>query len=1121
MDSKNFEILREEWPELATLGGFAEHYTFSDSSSALIKLRLFCETLAKEIYRIHKFIQPYQPKLFELLDEDAFKAAIPAVVIDKFHIIRLDGNKAAHGQSTTPQMALTCLQEAWDLARWLYISYGKGKLEECEHFNSPAKDSEKETLAKLKKTAQQKIAEQEQRLEELLEQVDLYRAKAEAITQPPEHLQMLKTLGQSVANTLSFNEADTRSRLIDKRLVDAGWNVGHKGVNTEEVGQEIEVLHQPTETGKGYADYVLWDDSGKPLAVIEAKKTSASADIGQNQAKYYADGLEKGHGQRPVIFYTNGYDIFIWDDAQKYPPRQIDGYYSKDSLRYLVNYQRKEKQLLEHVGINPSITDRDYQQEAIRRCTEKFSNKYRKALIIQATGTGKTRVAISLTDLLIRAKWVKRVLFVCDRKELRKQAKQAFGEHLKDASSTIVTNKTHNERQHRIYLATYPTMSKYFNTYDVGFFDLIIADESHRSIYNRYRDIFLYFDCLQVGLTATPVNFIGRNTYRLFGCEDKDPTCYYSLEDAVEAGHLSPYEVFTHTTKFLRQGIKYDDLTDEQKQQLEEDGEDPEEFNYHSRQIDKVISNKDTNRSILENLMDNGIRNASGQHVGKSIIFARNHRHAILLKELFDEMYPQYGGKFCKVIDNYDPRAEQLIDDFKNVGDKDEITIAISVDMLDTGIDVPEIVNLSFAKPIRSQVKFEQMIGRGTRLCPNLFGPGEDKGKFRIFDHWGNFEYFSRPVKVAPPGQQKSLMQLLFEARINLASAALEEQSSTVFSVATQELGKMIKALPEKAIAVRRKWRQVHSLQDQQTLKTFSHGTVKALEKEISPLMQWININKQTDAYRLDLLMSELEIGWLKRDLVLENKKRELRNGAATLPINLNQVLAKETTINNVKSDKFWETVDFKDLEKIRLDLREIWQYRPKLSIPTLETKVIDIIDGGIETAEISSGYATVDMVAYKKRVEEALKDQFSSNPILQKIRKGTPVTSADLHSLTSLILTQNPDIDLNTLKSFYDDTVVGLDFIIRSMIGMDENVVEAHFEKFRKSHNLNADQHRFMSLLKRHIAKYGSIEIDKLYEPPFTGLDSDGVDGVFPDEEDVDALLDILATFNPKQAAV
>lgn len=1121
MESINFEILREKWPVLADLGGFAEHYTHSDSSSALIKLRMYCETLVEEIYRIHELIKPYQPNLYELLNEDAFKAAIPSVVIDKVHIVRKSGNKAAHGAPTTGTMALESLREAWDLARWFYVYYSGGKLEDCSDFINPPTEDAKTTLLQKQKAAQNKIAEQEMLLAELIEKNKTLSEKVKATEKSSAQLQLLKKAGQSAADALHFNEAETRARLIDQQLADAGWLIGNAGSNTEEVGQEVEVKHQPTESGTGYADYVLWDDNGKPLAVIEAKKTAENAEKGRNQAKFYANGLEKKYGQRPVIFYTNGYTIFIWDDAQNYPPRQLDGFYSKDSLQYLVNYQRKEKKLLEHVEIKPEITDRDYQQEAIRRTTEKFSNNYRKSLIIQATGTGKTRVAISLTDLLIRANWVKRVLFVCDRKELRKQAKQAFGDHLKDASCTIVTSKTHKERQHRVYLATYPTMSKYFHTYDVGFFDLIIADESHRSIYNRYRDLFLYFDSLQVGLTATPVDFINRNTYRLFGCEDQDPTFHYALEDAVEQGHLTPYEVFTHTTNFLRKGIKYEELTDKQKQQLEDDGEDPEEFDYQSREIDKAIFNKDTNRAILENLMDNGIREASGQHVGKSIIFARSHKHAVLLKEIFDEEYPQFGGKFCEVIDNYDPRAEQLIDDFKKTGDQDEITIAISVDMLDTGIDVPEIVNLTFAKPVRSQVKFEQMIGRGTRLCPNLLGPGKDKQKFWIFDHWGNFEYFSRSPKVAEPSQKKSLMQQLFEARITLAQTALSEQQPDIFNATISELEKMIKSLPDKTIAVRRRWQQVHALQQPQTLKAFSPATVHDLENEIGPLMQWININKQTDSYWLDQLMTELQNEWLKKTLLLEQKKGELRNNTHLLPVNLNQVEAKIDTIDKVKSDTFWDTATFAELEKVRLDLREIWQYRQKPKVGQPSQKVVDVIDGGIQMAEISTGYKTVDMVAYRNRVEDALKNQFASNPTLTKIRKGEPVTPVDLEKLTALILIQNPDVDLNTLKSFYDETALGLDFILRTIIGMDEDAVEAHFKAFRASHNLNSNQLRFMSLLKSHIAKYGSIEIDKLYEQPFTGLDSDGVDGIFPDEDDLDALLDILAAFNPKQTAV
>ena len=1116
MDSKNFEMLRKQWPELANLGGFAELYARTDSSSALIKLRTFCEYLVKGIYLYHNFQLPYQPNLFDLLAEDIFKSAVPPVVLDKLHVIRLQGNKAAHGQPTQPETALFCLHEAWDLGRWYFVTCGGGSVDECPTFLEPPAVEPKDKLRKDNKEALRKIAVREAQLQELLQQVESLRAKAKAAEKTEAELRILKAAGQANADTLKFDEAATRKYLIDQQLVVAGWNVGHNGADTDEVGQEVEVADQPTKTGIGYIDYVLWDDNGNPLAVIEAKKTAENASKGRTQAKCYADGLEKKYKQRPVIFYTNGFDIYIWDDARNYPDRQIYGYYSKESLQYLVNFQRKEKKLLEHVSINPEITDRDYQQEAIRRATERFSNKYRKALIIQATGTGKTRVAISLADLLIRANWVKRVLFLCDRRELRKQAKNAFGEHLRDASCTIVTRKTHKERQHRIYLATYPAMIKLLQTFDVGFFDLIIADESHRSIYNRYRYLFLYFDSLQVGLTATPVNFITRNTFRLFGCEDKDPTYHYSLEQAVEAGYLTPYEVFTHTTNFLRKGIKYADLTDEQKQQLEEDGENPEDFDYENTQVDKAVFNKDTNRAILQNLMDNGIREASGQHVGKSIIFARGHAHAVLLKTLFDEMYPQYGGAFCQVIDNYDPRAEQLIDDFKNAAGRDEIIIAISVDMLDTGIDVPEIVNLTFAKPIRSQVKFDQMIGRGTRLCPNLFGPGKDKRKFRIFDHWGNFEYFSKTPKEAEPVQKKSLLQLLFEARISLAHTALKKQEPTIFDTAIIEIEKMLRALPEKTIAVRRKWQQVNRLQNREVLQAFSETTIHELTNEIAPLMQWININKQTDAYLLDLLMTQLQNGWLRKTAILDDKKAELRDGTATLPINLNQVLAKEQTIKNVKSDDFWEAVSFAELEKIRLDLRGIWQYRPKKTTPTGTTKLIDITDGGIETREVSTGYAAVDMVAYSKRVEETLMTHFASNPTLQKIRQGKPVTQADLDALNALILTRNPDIDLNTLKAFYDDTAVGLEFILRSIIGMDEDAVEDYFKAFRTNHNLNADQLRFMSLLKAHIARYGSIEIDKLYEPPFTTIDSDGVDGVFPNEEDVDALLDILVAFTP-----
>lgn len=1119
MESVNFEILRSKWPELASLGGFAEQYSHSDPNSALLKLRSFIEQMVSIIYQTHGFPKPYQANLNDLLNEASFKQVTPPAVLEKFNAIRIKGNKAAHGASETANTSLNILREAYDLGRWFYITFGSGTLSDCPAYQPPPAEDTKAQIKRDKKAALQKLAEAETQMQALLEELEATRAKAAAAQKTAAELKAMAEKSRKSANELDFNEETTRFRLIDSMLADAGWNVGVNGADTDEVHQEVEIQHQPTTTGVGYADYVLYDDNGKPLAVVEAKKTANDAMIGRNQARIYADGLQKMTGQRPVIFYTNGFDVHIWDDAQNYPDRKIYGFYSKESLQYLVNYQRKEKQLLDTVHIKPEITDRLYQQEAIKRVLERFSGNHRSALLIQATGTGKTRVAISLTDVLSRANWVKRVLFLCDRKELRKQARNAFNQHMSDAPLTIVSASTAKDRHQRIYLATYPAMMKIFQTFDVGFFDLIIADESHRSIYNRYRDLFSYFDCLQVGLTATPVHFINRNTFRLFSCEDRDPTFNYDLEHAVEEGYLVPYEVFTHTTNFLRKGIKYAELTEQQRQQLEDDGEDPTQFDYEDREVDKVIFNKETNRAILRNLMENGIREQTGQLPGKSIIFARSHNHAVLLKKLFDEMYPQYGGRFCQVIDNYDPRAEQLIDDLKKTSGTDEITIAISVDMLDTGIDIPELVNLCFAKPIRSQVKFEQMIGRGTRLCPNLFGPGKSKTAFRIFDHWGNFEYFSKNIPDVEPVATKSLLQKLFEARITLAETALQNAEPPIFDVTCPLIRDLINALPEDTIAVRDCWQAKRQLANPETLHQFSAVTVTRLRNELAPLMQWVNIRGNADAYILDLLITRMETAQLQTSAEFNDLKDELLDGVSRLRMTLNPVREKSETIKRVKSRMFWDMARFSDLETLRHELRSIWQYRDITSDPRPYPKIIDITDGD-EIYEPHPTYLpSVDMMAYRKRVEETLSKLFETNGTLQKIKQGEPVSDQDLTALTTLVLIQNPDIDLNILKQFYEETAVSLDFIIRSLIGMDSEAVRQRFSDFVHKHpQLTAKQTRFLSLLQNHIAKYGSIEIDRLYEPPFTTVDSNGLDGVFKAEAEIDELIDILDTFKPQE---
>ncbi len=1122
MKSTNFEFLRKRWPELASLGGFAEHYAATDPAGAMVKLRTFVESLIQRIYDEKGLPRPFTTSLYDLMTSKEFKAAIPSVVINVFHSIRKVGNRAAHGISISAIIAQEHLKDAFDLGRWLYIISG-GSRENCSDFQLPPAPKKDEAVSGAdesgKRLVKEKLTSQEIEMQALLVDLESTRLKTQVAEKKIEELEAILSSGKAAADALGFDEASTRKRLIDIELVAVAWNVAADGANTAEVTQEEEVRHQPTKTGTGYADYVLWDDNGLPLAVIEAKKTAKSAELGQEQARLYADGLEKKHGQRPVIFYTNGFEIYIWDDGRGYPPRKIFGFYSKDSLQYLL-YKKKHRLALDKIASKPEIVDRLYQIEAIKRVSEKFSDKRRKALLVQATGTGKTRVAIALTDLLNRASWVKRVLFLCDRKELRKQAKNAYNEFLNEPM-TIVSADTAKDRDKRIYLATYPAMNKIFQTFDVGFFDLVIADESHRSIYNRYRDMFRYFDCLQVGLTATPVDFISRNTFKMFDCPDETPTAYYSLNEAVEEGYLVPYDVYTHTTQFLREGIKYKDLSDLQKQQLEEDGEDPADFDYENHQIDKQIFNRDTNRTILRNLMENGIQDETGQYPGKTIVFARNHNHAVLMAEVFNELFPQYGGKFCRVIDNYDPRAEQLIDDFKSAKDSDP-RIAISVDMLDTGIDVPEIVNLVFAKPIRSLVKFEQMIGRGPRLCPDLFGPGKDKTHFRIFDHWGNFEFFDKQYKKAEPLAKKSLMQQLFEARLDLARTALDHSELKAFDLIIPHIKEDLERLSENTISVREKWREKRSVAKLEVLRQFDPVSEQILRTQMAPLMQWADIRGQVEAYRFDLLITVFQIELIKKSGCFDDFKAQVLDQISRLQMHLNPVRDKADVIRMVKSLEFWASVTVQELEKVRKELRGIMKYAAKTTYDPPQPKFIDIHDGQEEYQRLPTRLKFSDMPGYRKQVQAALLKIFDENPTLQKIKAGEPVSGADLKALTSLVLTQNPDVDQEILREFFEATAGPLDFAIRSIIGMDAQAVNSRFADFITAHpKLTANQVSFLNLLKNHISRYGVIEIEDLYEPPFTTIHSEGLDGVFTDESMVDELLGVVASFRPKPKSI
>lgn len=1115
MQSVNFEFLRQIDSELASLAGFAESYAQTDPASAAVKLRLFAERLVAHIYLQKRLAPPVGDNLIDFLQGGEFVRITSQPVLDVLHGIRKVGNSGAHGKPVAAATVVTLVKNTHQLAIWWYVTFCDGESNAVPAFRAlPTSGTSSEFKAQLKKDkkeALEALAKQAKELQAVQAELSAAREKLDAV----EHEATLKAAEQSsrsAASTLELNELETRLQLIDAELAGAGWNVGVAQSSNDEVGQEVEVKGQPTTSGLGYIDYVLWDDNGKPLAVVEAKRTIKDAEEGRTQAKLYADALEREHDQRPVIFYTNGYDIWLWDDGSKYPPRRVYGFYSKDSLQLSI-FQRRERQALAELNPRPDIVERLYQFETIKRVGEKFESRRRKALIVQATGTGKTRVAIALSELLIRAGWAKRILFLCDRRELRKQAKNAFSDFLEEPI-TIVTGRTPDDRNQRIYVGTYPAMLKIFRRFDVGFFDLIIADESHRSVYNVYGELFQYFDALQVGLTATPVDFVSRNTFDLFECEGLNPTANYDYDRAVEEGYLVPFEVKTFTTDFLRRGIKYSQLSEEQIQALIDKGEDPESLEYSVKDIDAKVYNKDTGRLILRNLMEEGIRDASGQTIGKSIVFARSHDHALALQRTFDELYPQYGGTFCRVIDTYDSRAEQLIDDFKTPDN--ELTIAISVDMLDTGIDVPEVVNLVFAKPVYSQVKFWQMIGRGTRLREDLFGPGNHKTQFRIFDHWGNFDFFEFHYKKVEPQQSKALTELLFEARIELAEEALKQQDTNGFAIALELIEKDIRDLPQQSIAVKDRWRTIQSALQPDTLQQWGAGTVQSLRNDIAPLMRWRNIRGHSEAHDFDLLTARTQIAALRQSSALADCKSDVIARVSALRINLTQVEERLELINQVKSDGFWESATVGDLEQVREGLRGIIHNRQKVSGGKPQgMREIDTPEAaeGIQSADRKSNIPTNEMKLYETKVEQALKQQFLQNPVLQKIRRLEPVNAGELEQLTSLVLTQHPDINLGELKQFYDEAAT-LDEILRSLVGMDAETVKQRVDAFAHAHALNARQLRFLALLKNHLVKNPVIAVERLYEAPFTSVAAEGFDELF--EGITDDLMTLIQAFQP-----
>jgi type I restriction enzyme R subunit len=773
----NFVFLAAEFPAVHEAAAEAERQAAVSPTAAAFFAGKAVEIAVKWAFRSDPNLKlPYQDNIAALLHEPSFRRAAGEAVFTKAKYINSLRNRAVHEERTIrPADAAGAVKELFHVCFWLARTYArKSKPADGLTFDAAVLSRRDEALKKAFVHIKAQQAELDAKNGELTKLLTDKQNIGEELKQLRSAVAAARKASEAQPDRHNYNEAETRDRYIDLLLREAGWALD-KPDDTE-----FRVEGMPNNEGVGFVDYVLWGADGKPLGLVEAKRTRKDARVGQQQAKLYADCLEARFGQRPVIFYSNGYEHWIWDDT-RYPPRQIGGFYKRDELELLIQ-RRTDRKKLGSEAIARKIVERPYQHRAIRNVARSFEQDgERKALLVMATGSGKTRTVIALIDLLMRANWVKRVLFLADRVALVNQASGAFKAHLPDAAPVnLVTERT---SEGRVFLSTYPTMMNLIDgkqegkaKFGPGHFDLIVIDEAHRSVYQRFRAIFEYFDSFLVGLTATPKDEIDKNTYSLFDLEDGVPTDAYSLEEAVADGWLVPPKAISVPLKIVRSGLRYADLTEEEKDQWDmlEWGEDEIPDSVEAAEVNKRLFNEDTVDRVIAHLMQHGVKVEGGDRLGKTIIFAKNQEHAYFIERRFSVAYPALTGHFARVITHKTGAyAQTLIDDFsKKTKDPH---IAISVDMLDTGIDVPEIVNLVFFKQVRSKTKFWQMMGRGTRLCEDLFGPGQHKEFFRVFDYCQNLEFFGANPELKEAGTAKSLSERLFAARIDLVRALDEK----------------------------------------------------------------------------------------------------------------------------------------------------------------------------------------------------------------------------------------------------------------------------------------------------------------------------------------------------------
>lgn len=1102
----NFDFLKSKkiFNSFASSTVEAEKSLVISPATCAILSRRAVELAVKWVYSFDNDLTvPYQDNISSLIHESTFRQIIEPELFPLIKYIIKLGNTAVHTNANiTRDEAILSLRNLHQMVSWIDYCYSDEYTSTDFDESIILTGEEKRTRPQELQDLYEKISSKDKRLEEVRKENETLR---DAMTK-----QRRSNIENYDFEVDKLSEAQTRKKYIDVELKLAGWDIGNDCV------VEVPVDGMPNPTGVGYVDYVLYGNNGKPLAVLEAKKTTKDPNIGSQQAKLYADCLQNQYNQRPLIFTTNGFDINYVNDEEGYPQRRVSGIFTKDELQLIVD-RRSSKVSFENVYMSDDIANRYYQKEAIMSVCDAIDTKHRKMLLVMATGSGKTRTAISIVDVLMRHNYVKNILFLADRKALVRQAKNNFSNLLPSLTLCNLLNNKDNPEQSRMIFSTYPTMMNAIDEakrkdgnklFTPAHFDLIIIDESHRGIYKKYRDIFEYFDSMLLGLTATPKDEIDKNTYNIFEMESGVPTFAYELEKAVEDEYLVDYNTIEVKSKIMEEGIHYDDLSEEEKEEFEKTFEDDENVDdtVSSDAINEWLFNANTIDMVLNQLMEKGLRVEGGDKLGKTIIFAKSSKHAKAIVDRFYSIYSQYGAHYIKQIDYSINYVDTLIDDFSA---KDKFPqIAVSVDMLDTGIDIPEILNLVFFKKVRSKSKFWQMIGRGTRLCEDLLGSGMDKERFLIFDFCNNFDFFKANPKGMEAKIGESLTEKIYNTKLDIVRELQdikyqEEDYICYREELVNDLLDGITNLNDESFRVKMHQRYVEIYRNKDAWQNLGVVSLSEIKEHISPLIMPINDDEL--AKRFDSLVYTVDLAYLQN----KNATRPIRSIVQTAEElsklgTIPQVLEKKYIIEKVQLDEFWQSADILELEEVRLALRELIKFIEKSKQKIYYT---DFKDEILEIHENSAMYNANDLKDYKKKVEHYLKEHRDEMAIY-KLRNNKKLTKEDMKTLER-IMWEELGSKAEYEKEYGDTPVTKL---VRKIVGLDRGAANEAFGQFLSEEKLNVVQIRFVKLIVDYIVANGMIEDNRvLMEEPFRSLGS--ITNIFKDNmNDARDMMNVIA---------